>query len=352
MLIFTAAKELFKRKFKQNCTMKKFTLKTLVAGALVVSASSVNAQQYTQDFEDTTVADFATLMDGWLNWDLDGFTDANARPQDFYWGAYAVSIDTMVTPWDTTTSLGAMSSSWQEGFVGPTNNQLVSPVFNLGTAPTLTWQSKPYQGPRYLDGYSVAVMATNDQGDWDLSSADIVFEALENANDPAAGTNPSDMDFEGGAGAWYHSPFMYQGDSSGMFPVLSDPITVNLSAYAGQSVVIGFIHDTNDDNLIIFDNLVIDGLASVADNNVKFDVNAYPNPAENNATVSFTLANTADVMTSVYDITGREVMSVNNGTLAAGNQKVQLDVTNLPSGIYNVALSIDGEIANVTIMVK
>lgn len=334
--------------------MKKFTLKTLVAGALVVSASSANAQQYFQDFEDTTVADFATLMDGWLNWDLDAFTDANGRPQEFYWGAYAASIDTMVTPWDTTTSFGAMSSSWMEGFVGPTNNQLVSPVWTLGSNPSLTFQSKPYQGPRYLDGYSIAVMATSDQSDWDLASADIVFEALENANDPAPGTSPSDMDFEGGAGAWMHEPFMLMSgqDSSGMFPVLSDPITIDLSAYAGQSVVIGFIHDTNDDNLIIFDNILVDGIASVEDNNVKFEINAYPNPAENFATVAFNLTNTADVLTAVYDITGRKVMSLNNGTLAAGNQKVELDVTNLPAGIYNVAISINGEIANVSIMVK
>jgi hypothetical protein len=339
--------------------MKKFTLKAaLVAGFAFAATTEADAQNvlYSQNFEDTVnYASFDELMEGWLNWDLDGFTDANGRDPMYFWTTYPTAIDTNVTPWDTTYSLGAGSSSWQEGFVGPTDNQLVSPVIALdaGTTASLSWDSKPFQGPRYMDGYRVVVMVGSSQDDWDAGSGDVVFDAAENVGSP--GAQWSDQVFEGD---WIHDSWLLvdAADSSRMFP---NPVTntVDLSSYAGQDIMIGFVHDSNDDNGLYIDNLEITGDGTygvgMANNQAeKFNLVVFPNPAFDNARVSFNLENAEQVVVNVYDITGKVVSTSNEGTLAAGAHNIDLNVSDLPAGIYNVSIQVGGEFANTTIVVE
>ncbi len=64
----------------------------------------------------------------------------------------------------------------------------------------------------------------------------------------------------------------------------------------------------------------------------------YPNPAVNEATLSFTLANTSSVQVQVVDELGRVLNTVANETMNAGAQKVVINTSALATGIYNVVV--------------
>ena len=73
-------------------------------------------------------------------------------------------------------------------------------------------------------------------------------------------------------------------------------------------------------------------------------LNAYPNPASNNATISYTLNKSGNVRIVVTDIMGREVMNMNQGSqVAGGTYTVNMNTANLSNGTYFYTLSVNGE---------
>ncbi|NQT24695.1 T9SS type A sorting domain-containing protein, partial [candidate division KSB1 bacterium] len=60
----------------------------------------------------------------------------------------------------------------------------------------------------------------------------------------------------------------------------------------------------------------------------------YPNPFNPTTTISYTLPVASDVQLAVYDILGREVMSLVNETMDAGVHQVTFDGMSVASGIY------------------
>jgi len=65
---------------------------------------------------------------------------------------------------------------------------------------------------------------------------------------------------------------------------------------------------------------------------------AFPNPFRAATTVRFTLPDAADVTLAVYDVLGRRVATLEDGTLAAGDHEATFDAAGLPSGVYLVRL--------------
>ena len=60
----------------------------------------------------------------------------------------------------------------------------------------------------------------------------------------------------------------------------------------------------------------------------------FPNPFNPSTTVSYALAQAADVTFTVADVLGREVRELVSGTQPAGTYEVTFDATGLPSGVY------------------
>ena len=60
----------------------------------------------------------------------------------------------------------------------------------------------------------------------------------------------------------------------------------------------------------------------------------YPNPFNPTTTIDFTLPSAGFVSLKVYDLLGREVMTLLNEQKAAGTYRATFDATNLPSGTY------------------
>ncbi len=68
-------------------------------------------------------------------------------------------------------------------------------------------------------------------------------------------------------------------------------------------------------------------------------VSVYPNPAAQSAHVEFDLPTDAHVQLDLYDITGRLTASLADGNWTAGDHLLTFDVSNLPSGNYEMILT-------------
>lgn len=77
----------------------------------------------------------------------------------------------------------------------------------------------------------------------------------------------------------------------------------------------------------------------------------YPNPFNPSTTIRFVDANGGDVHVGLYDVTGRQVMDVFDGSVGAGSVNVvQVDGTALPSGLYLVRMDGEGYTATQRVM--
>ena len=68
-----------------------------------------------------------------------------------------------------------------------------------------------------------------------------------------------------------------------------------------------------------------------------------PNPANDISTIAYELNNAETVQFEVYDLTGKMVLTVNEGNKPAGIHSIVLDTNVLGGGIYYYSLIIDGE---------
>lgn len=67
----------------------------------------------------------------------------------------------------------------------------------------------------------------------------------------------------------------------------------------------------------------------------------YPNPFNASTVIKFSLKKKGNALLKVYDINGREVMTLINSDLQAGTHEFHLDAEMLPSGVYFYKLSAD-----------
>jgi len=87
-----------------------------------------------------------------------------------------------------------------------------------------------------------------------------------------------------------------------------------------------------NDNSNIIDGIdVSPALSSLGQN--------YPNPVRNHTDISYDLATGADVDIEITDMTGRIVMTINEGNKPAGKHNASINTENLESGIYFYTLT-------------
>ena len=77
---------------------------------------------------------------------------------------------------------------------------------------------------------------------------------------------------------------------------------------------------------------------------VASSLNAYPNPATDNATISYSLNKSGNVSIVITDLMGRVVMNMEEGNQNAGvNYTVNVNTANLANGTYFYTLNVNGE---------
>lgn len=221
-----------------------------------------------------------TISGSWINLDLDMNTDAQGRPQDWF-----VTFEPQSTlPNDT--NWVAASSSWFNPF-GTANNVLILDAVQPCASTILRWDSAPFEGLAFMDGYEVRVSTTG------TNIADFtttLFTAAESVNGTTTlSSGTAHTSFNGNNG-------------------VLQTWEVSLGAYDNQTIYIAFFHDSNDDNLIHIDNIFM-GL------NIDYDMEVadfrtepyYSTPLSQVAPRTFstdvTLANGAPITTPTADVT-------------------------------------------------
>lgn len=311
-----------------------------------------------EDFQDTTLQPGETIFpEGndtlWVNFDGDGLADANDRPQSWYQSLDLgqAFLDT-VPPTDSNFVLA--SSSWLEGFLDGNRNWLVTPPLQIVDASaTLHWKSAPRQGPRYMDGYSVLISTGEN---FPESFTDTLYRVQQmlpplptGASDTSLNAFNVDSFFYAPANAYMHADrwtldeykFLEEPASTSYVGYL-EPHSVSLADYSGETVYIAFLHDSDDDNYITIDDILVLGSLPVSTSEPTLEelrFVTYPNPVKNYLNVLYRLDEVTDVNLVLTDIQGKTLLQKNIPD-ALGEMSHRLDLLKLPAGNYQLSLQI------------
>lgn len=328
----------------------KRTFMLLSAG--VFAASAALAQNDTLLFEDFEGGDQIPYIvvgapsgnddPNWINFDEDGIADGNARPQEWFalFGFSTVDSSTIVYG----------SSSWLAGFVPGNRNWLITPRIYIGDATAeLSWYSAPRQTPLYLDGYQVLVSTS---GSLETNFTNVLFNAAQFLGTGTGQSTPSPVasfNTYSYSSGWVHGydgtniEFDPTSDSTRFIGVLQQH-TVSLAQFNGNWINIAFLHNSDDDNLISIDNILVTGndYSSVEENELNASISIFPNPATEFITVEYELTKTSPVVVTVTDINGKIISQEARGNQMAGTHRFTQDVTSLAVGTYNMIIEAYG----------
>jgi hypothetical protein len=138
---------------------------------------------------------------------------------------------------------------------------------------------------------------------------------------------------------WYKNAMGFAGDTSATY-------TISSMSYQDTGTYVCYITNTIADQLTLISRPVhvsisgtvaLDGLAGIPE---EYALHAnYPNPFNPSTTIRYDLPEAADVILTVYDLLGREVMQLAGGYREAGYQVANWDGRNasgreVPTGVY------------------
>ena len=283
--------------------------------ALLLCAVSAQAQQtITYDFEDGLMPSDFTLFN------VDMLTPADEG--DIEWKDTAW----IVIPSNTFEGFAALSISWYEdengNEVGPADDWMILPKFELGAGAELAFQVKSATSSNeYPDDYSVLI-----------NTEEATVESFEN----------------NGEVLWAE-----EGVANSSF----QDRTLDLSAYAGQAVHIAFRNVTNTNGYGLWiDNISVSSALPSATRETgseTFDIALTPNPVTQDAAqLSYTLEEASDVELLLQDMMGRTLSVLPQGHQPAGNNTVLIDVNQLASGTYIIAIRSDKKIGSAKMIIR
>ncbi len=87
---------------------------------------------------------------------------------------------------------------------------------------------------------------------------------------------------------------------------------------------------------------ILVGVNEVVANN-DYNLNIYPNPFNNEATIAFDLKETSKAVLNIYDIVGKNVYTNNLGNVNPGVNFIDFDGSKLDAGMYIVKLTVNGQ---------
>lgn len=113
------------------------------------------------------------------------------------------------------------------------------------------------------------------------------------------------------------------------------------STYTLESNTLGNIQTDNSSTYTTQSGGTTTAIHSIA--NASFNWSVSPNPATDNITLSFDLKDKTEIEVMITDLSGRVIQQVPNGkTYEAGIQKLNVQLNQLPKGLYFVKAIIDG----------
>jgi len=124
---------------------------------------------------------------------------------------------------------------------------------------------------------------------------------------------------------------------------------ISLSNYASAGhILLKFEGTSAAGQCFYLDNIwVSTNVLSEDEEDIQNNIRVFPNPSSDLTKFEITLANESEVSVGVLNISGQKVINIESQTFPSGNHIIETSVSDLPSGIYNAQISINGEIQNV-----
>lgn len=209
----------------------------------------------------------------------------------------------------------AGATSWLDPLGQASNWLEMGPIPVPATGGTLKWRHNMPDG-QYRDGYEVLV---NTSG---INFTDFTNPAIFTVADMSPST----------AGDTVNTPYNVFAQRS-----------VDVSAFAGQDIYIAFHHNANDMFILyLTDIMMIEGPAGLEENQpISFNT-VMPNPANENATISYNLQNAGDVVFTMYNVNGQIVRNENLIGQNAGLNRLTVNTADLAAGVYYFTMTSNG----------
>ena len=117
--------------------------------------------------------------------------------------------------------------------------------------------------------------------------------------------------------------------------------TISLATYAtATSALFRIVNVSGYGNSTYIDDINISGAAGIAELNNKPQLNLYPNPANDQLTLDYTLTSSSSVSIRLFDLQGREVAElVSEKNKAAGKYSTSMDTKKYNPGVYFVTIA-------------
>jgi hypothetical protein len=118
--------------------------------------------------------------------------------------------------------------------------------------------------------------------------------------------------------------------------------TISSLVFSGSNNI-PFTQTVRFSNVNAWQRARVEPFISVSENELASQIgDAAPNPAKGNVTVAYSLLNTSNVSMTLTDLSGKVILTQNEGTKNAGNNKLTFDVSNLEAGVYFYSVNVDG----------
>jgi|SRR6218665_1302346 len=294
-------------------------------GATVNSADAANFQIVTEDLDGFAPYNSGYAMDFGLYYSLDSSLATGGEPTQ----------DNFYHPWETPAPLGTdtaffwSATSW---FASPNvadNWLMFGPLTVPAGGATLVWYDRTN---RYRDGYEVKI------ADGSIASTPLTFS-----------------DFDVSSTVFTETDDAYPSATWAVDTTWELKTVVVPASFNGMSAIFAFHHNANDmdvlrlDEITLVEEALTTGIAaSEAVNGIKVAQNM-PNPFNNTSTIKYELAENANVVLSVYDVTGKKVAEQAAGQQAAGVHNIEFNATDLSAGVYYYSIKAN---ANTTSAIK
>jgi len=108
----------------------------------------------------------------------------------------------------------------------------------------------------------------------------------------------------------------------------------------------------NDFGSVATAEFAYDEVMSISDMPIGKEVNIYPNPINESAQIEFTLLEQSTVSVGLFDLLGKKLISVYNGSMAAGSQNLVLHTDQLETGVYFVNIEVNGNVTSKKVSVN
>ena len=281
--------------------------------------------------------------DNWVNFDEDMLEGFCVQDEETPFGWFIEGDLGFLNP-STTDNEAFTSCSYLVGGERNQNWLILPPIAIPDTSYQLCWRSLPFEGPAFMDGYEVLVStASNLPSSGDFSHK--LFTAAEmidfvNPNMPTL--DPADYVFSDGyihANGYTDTNYYFRVEPNGPLRGRLEPHAVSLAEFAGQTIYVAFYHNSQDDNQLQLDDIIIsrnEHFVAVKTPEFFTDFDILPNPVVGSAYINWTMQEALPGQLKLIDLHGKTMLEKSFGAYERGS--LYLELENVPPGMYHCVL--------------